>query len=210
MLSLFRPYRRSACIKPVMKHSVSIVDTAKARRRLAIKNAPLAAVYASRQDNRVTVVCINRHYPGYPDAQHDGTIPFQLTLTFTSASTITLHRMTGNPTDHNIHAENVSHETVSVPVTALQADGTFAINQESGGTEAGMPAAETFIYVFEGTNIGAAGRELSLKEVRDLQPMTFNPTTEQILPWSNIFRLHTAYLKKHPRLMISLGCFYGT
>ena len=112
-------------------------------------------------------------YPGYPDANHNGYTPFQVKLPFTKAESITLHRLGGAPTDNNIHSEKVTHEQEVIAANTLSAEGQFAINAATGGTAEGMPPAEVFMYVFKGTDIGAAGKELSLKEVRDLQPHSF-------------------------------------
>ena len=156
----------------VNTESTSTVDSKAVKRRTGIDDQPLTAVYATRDGQDVTVICINRMFPGYPDASHDGHSVFGLKLPFNKAESITLHRMTGEPTDHNIWEEKVSAEALQVPTSQLNAEGQFVIRPETGGAAQGMPPAEVFIYTFKGTNIGAEGRVLSLAEVR-AQPTTF-------------------------------------
>ncbi|MDF3129479.1 hypothetical protein P0Y35_09765 [Kiritimatiellaeota bacterium B1221] len=132
--------------------SVSTVDTPKSRRRQAIEAGPLAAVYATRQDKKVTVICINRQVAGYPDPARDGFTPFEFRLPFTQADKITLYRMSGAPSDHNIYQENVKAESLELSPDTLN-EGRFVINASTGADERGLPPSEVYMYVFEGTNI---------------------------------------------------------
>ncbi|NBD37110.1 MAG: hypothetical protein GVY10_00895 [Verrucomicrobia bacterium] len=161
----------------VETRSTPTVDTAASRRRQAVDDAPLAAAYATRSGDRVAVVCINRQIPGYPDPDSDGSVSFGLELPFTKAESITLHRMTGKPTDHNIYEENVTIERVPVDPAAISDGGQFVIGPETGGSPAGLPPAEVFLYVFEGTDIGEPGRVLAPAEVR-AQPTSFREEEE--------------------------------
>lgn len=130
--------------------SVPSVDTVAFKRRQAIPAAPLATVYATRNGDRVNVVCLSRKVAGYPDAGHDGFTPFELRLPFTKAKSITLHRLTGSPEDHNIHSENVKSETLPIDPATLGSDGVFRIQPATGGDKRGLPPSEFFLYVFEG------------------------------------------------------------
>jgi hypothetical protein len=151
--------------------SVSTVDTAKTRRRLAIDNAPLAAIYATRADDRVNVFCISRRFPAYPDPNDDGFTPMSINLPFNTAEKLTLYRMTGDPTDHNIDDEQV--KLVAIPLgDHLSGLSRFAIDDTTGADARGLPPAETYLYVFEGTDIGPTGRQVPLQEVLE-QPVTF-------------------------------------
>jgi hypothetical protein len=153
--------------------SVTTVDTAKFRRRKPIDNQPLAAVYATREDDRVSLFCISRRVPNYPVEGDPGYTPFGVQLPFTSAASITLFRMTGSPTDNNIHSETVMVEEIPIDPKTLGADGRFVVNQHTGGTAQGLPPAETYLYVFEGTDI-QEGQTLPLEDVIR-QPVTFAP-----------------------------------
>ncbi len=151
--------------------SVATVNTAKFRRREAVSGAPLAAVYATRNGRRVNVFCISRRFPGYPQKDDDGFTPFTVQLPFTGAEKITLHRMSGAPTDHNIDGERVKLETTVIPPDAVR-KGKLVINEKTGGDGRGLPPAETFLYVFENTDIGPPGRRLTPVQVL-AQPVTF-------------------------------------
>ncbi|MBN2447655.1 MAG: hypothetical protein JXO22_13055, partial [Phycisphaerae bacterium] len=151
--------------------SVATVDTAKFRRRAAVRGAPLAAVYATRSGARVNVFCISRRFAGYPDPD-DVYTPFTVRLPFKSAASITLHRMVGEPTDHNIDAERIRLASSVIDPTTTLKDGTFAINEAMGGDAPGLPPAETFLYVFDGTDIGPPGPTLALEDVLK-QDVTF-------------------------------------
>lgn len=156
--------------------STPTVDVEKSRRRSAVDDAALTAVHATRSGNQVAVFCINRMIPGYPEPGHDGHAPFGLMLPFSKAETITLFRLTGEPTDHNIHQENVKVERVSLDPAQLQPDGKFIVGPSTGGTARGMPPSEVFLYVFDGTDIGPESR-IRLPEAVRAQPYGFSPDT---------------------------------
>jgi hypothetical protein len=158
----------------VKTHSVSTVDTAGRRRRKAIENAPLAAVYATRSGRRVNVFCISRMFPGYPESSDDGNMPMTLKLPFSRASKVTLYRMTGKPTDHNIDRQRVKIESVEIgkDMTDLS---EFRIDQATGAGPRGLGPGETYLYVFEGTDIGAPGRDIPLEETL-AKPVSFEPS----------------------------------
>lgn len=156
----------------VNTQSTPTVDSASSRRREGIDNGPLTAVYATRSGDRVVVFCINRMIANYPDPAHDGVTPFGIKLPFTRAASITLHRLTGAPTDHNIHTENVRIETLPIDPAQLRDNGQFVIGPATGGSAGGMPPAEVFAYVFEDTDIGSAGKVIPTTELLD-QPTRF-------------------------------------
>ena len=156
----------------VSTDSVPTVDLPTFRRRKAVDGAPAVAVHATRQGDRVNVFVLSRRYPGYPANAGEGFTPFGLQLPFTRAGKITLHRATGAPDDTNLDGEKVRLETHSVSPAALRPDGKFVIGPDTGGDARGLPPAEAFLYVFEGTDIGAPGKELSREELARL-PTTF-------------------------------------
>ncbi|MFW6286874.1 MAG: hypothetical protein ACOC29_02935, partial [Candidatus Sumerlaeota bacterium] len=118
--------------------SVATIDTPKHRRRQAIKNAPLAAVYATRDGDRVNVFCISRRFPEYPKGEGDGFTQMNVKLPFTKADKVTLHKMSGEPTDNNIMEEMVKLESKEIGrnMTGLN---EFAINEKTGGSAKGLP-----------------------------------------------------------------------
>ena len=130
--------------------SVSSVDTAGAKRREAVDDGPLATVYALNDGDRVALICINRQVPNYPVPGQDGYTPFGVMLPFTQAEKITLYRMTGAPTDHNIYQENVKMEQKNISPETIMEGGRFAISPATGGDAKGMPPSEMFLYLFEG------------------------------------------------------------
>ncbi len=156
----------------VRTESVATVDTPKHRRRKAIKNAPLATVYATRDGSRVNVFCISRRFPGYPEESDDGYSPMTLKLPFSKAQKVTLYRMTGEPHENNIYEEKIKLETLGIGED-MSGLGTFVINEKTGGTDRGLPPAETYLYVFEGTDIGAEGKKIGLEDIMKM-PYTFN------------------------------------
>ena len=156
----------------VATESVPTMDIPAFKRRQAIDGAPLAAVYATREGDRVNVFVLSRRYPGYPEEAGDGYTPVGLKLPFTKASKITLHRATGAPTDTNIDTETVRLERRAIPPSALRPDGRFVVNHDTGGSARGLPPAEALLYVFEGTDIGAPGKTLTREDLLKL-PATF-------------------------------------
>lgn len=143
------------------------------KRRAAIGGAPTVAVYATRRGDRVNVFVVSRRYPDFPVGSGDGYTPVGLRLPFTKASGVTLYRATGAVTDTNLDQDLVRIESLPIRPDAIKGDGRFVVGPDTGGDAKGMPPAEVFLYVFEGTNIGPGGRELSRGEIARL-PATFN------------------------------------
>ncbi len=125
---------------------VPSVDVPGFKRRKAVKDAPLAAAYATRKDDRFTLFVLSRKIPDYPKKGDDGFIPVTVDLPFASAGTITLHRLTGDHTAHNFDSKEVDIETVEIPASAFQQ--SFKVNAATGADDRGLPPASSFIYVF--------------------------------------------------------------
>ena len=147
-------------------------------KRTAVIGAPLTSAYAMQEGDRVALYCISRKVAGYPDPKNDGYTPFTVELPFTKAKKVTLYRLTGKPTDHNIKAYNVKIEDIAIDPSTLSANGSFTVNEATCGDARGLPPSEMYLYVFEGTDIGPEGRVLTRKEVSQ-QPYAFVPTEEQ-------------------------------
>jgi hypothetical protein len=99
-----------------------------------------------------------------------------LKLPFKTAQSVTLYRMTGKLTDHNIEAKRVDIERV--PIGRNMKDlSEFRIDRKTGSPIDGLPAGEVYLYVFEGTDIGAPGREIPLEETL-AQPVSFQPSDD--------------------------------
>lgn len=124
-------------------------------RRQAVRNAPLAAVYATRKAGRYGIFVISRKVPGYPVSGDDGYTPVDIELPFSAAQSVTLYRMTGAPQANNLLRDEVKIEKVEVP--SLKRGRRFSLNSETGADERGLPPASTFLYVFDGVN--SAGKE---------------------------------------------------
>ncbi len=126
--------------------SCPTADLPEFKRRPKIVAAPMAAAYAFRKDNRLAVACINRTVPGYPDGA--ATLPFQLELPVSKATSITLHRLSGEHHENNIDGNRVSVTTTPVDPSALSG-GRFSIGTATGSPVEGLPPAEMYVYIFE-------------------------------------------------------------
>lgn len=167
-LEIFNTRARGDMLRVAIQ-SVPTVDTRKFRRRQAVTGAPLAAAYALADGDRVALFCISRKFPGYPKDAGDGYTPFTVALPFTRAKKITLIRLSGAVTDHNIDADRVKVETREIPAAAFKQ--RFSITPATGGGEQGLPPGEAFLYVFAGTDF-KRGTQLDAAEVLE-QPVTF-------------------------------------
>ncbi|MGJ3242751.1 MAG: hypothetical protein ACFE0O_07350 [Opitutales bacterium] len=171
-LELFNKFATGDLLRTKTR-SVPTVDTPAFKRRKAIDDQPLAAVYATRAGDRVSLFCISRKVAGYPDPSDDGHTVFGVELPFNRAESITRYRLSGEPEDTNIDAPVVTIESESIDPAQLRENGQFIIHPPTGGGAQGLPPAETFLYVFEGTNIGS-GDPVPLDAVLD-EPTTFQP-----------------------------------
>ena len=128
--------------------SIPSLDIPAFKRRQAVKDAPLAAAYATRKGDRFTLFVLSRKIPDYPKKGDDGFIPVTVDLPFASADKITLHRLTGDHTAHNFDSREVEVETIDIPDTAFRQ--SFVVNAATGAADRGLPPASVFIYVFTG------------------------------------------------------------
>jgi hypothetical protein len=120
--------------------SVPTTDLKLFERRQAVKDAPLAAVYATRAPGRLNLFVLSRKVEGFT--------PVTVELPFERAGSITLYRMSGAPEANNVMADNVKIEQLEIP--AAQFNRRFSVDASSGADQRGLPPAATFLYVFEG------------------------------------------------------------
>ena len=133
--------------------SVPSADLQAFDRRQAIRNAPLAAVYATRKAQRFSLFVLSRKLPDFPVVGDDGFTPVSVELPFTRAKSVTLYKMTGDPKANNLLSDNVKIE--KVPIQVQEFSRLFTLNPETGADLRGLPPASTFLYVFEGVGVGA-------------------------------------------------------
>jgi hypothetical protein len=118
-------------------------------RRESVAGSPLVSVYATRKGERLSLFVLSRKVPGYPLPDDDGYTLVSVELPFDVARSITLYRMTGQPQANNLVSDNVQIE--QLPITQLMLAGRrLTINAETGGDRRGLPAAATFLYIFDG------------------------------------------------------------
>ena len=70
-------------------------------------NAPLAAVYATQQGSRLSLVVLSRKVAGFPVAGDDGSTPVTVDLPLERARSITLYRMRGAAEANNVMAQSM-------------------------------------------------------------------------------------------------------
>jgi hypothetical protein len=147
VLEVFNNHGHGDFLK-VETESVPTIDLPGFKRRQATEDAPLAAVYATREGDRLTVYVLSRKVPDYPKEGDDGYTPVTVRLPITNAEKITLHKLTGDHTAQNFDSKQVSIETQEIPLSA--AGQIFTVDETTGADERGLPPASSFIYVFEG------------------------------------------------------------
>ncbi|MGF1447938.1 MAG: carbohydrate binding domain-containing protein [Opitutales bacterium] len=152
VLEVFNKYGTGDILR-TQTTSVPTADLAKFKRRQGVDDAPLAAVYASRDGDRLTLFVISRKIPNFPIEGDDGFIPLSVELPFTQFESLRVLRMAGDHTAHNIFIDQVGFEEMEMP--AGRFDGTFVLNAKVGADDRGLPPAATLVYVFEGTNMGS-------------------------------------------------------
>jgi len=172
LLSLFNNHATGDLLD-VRVQSVPTLDMPGKGRTVDVEDAPLADVYATRDGDRVSVFCISRQFPHFPQEDAEGFTPFQVNLPFSKAEKITLYRMTGDITANNIREKNVSIEEIPLGED-VENISPLVIDERTGGDARGLPPGETFLYVFEGTDMGDPGREVPLKEIYE-RPISFQP-----------------------------------
>lgn len=111
---------------------------------------PLVGAYALRDGSRWSVIVVSRKLDGRHDGFDfaDGTTPVTLRLPIQAAQKITLHKLTGDPRDSNRERLAIVPQTQDIPARALN-DGTFVINDQTGGSSNGIPPGSILLYVFE-------------------------------------------------------------
>ncbi len=127
---------------------VPTADLEAYKRRKAVKDAPLAACYATRRGDRVNVFLLSRKLDNYPVPGNDGYTPVTIELPFNRTKKLTLYKIAGDPRATNIEAEHVRIETVALPIEVFT--NPFVINDRTGADPRGLPPAATLLYVFEG------------------------------------------------------------
>jgi hypothetical protein len=123
------------------------------KRRRAREDAPLVAVYATRQGRRVNVFVLSRKLDGYPDPRDDGFTPVTLRLPFTRAGSVTLMKMAGDPRAHNLDEWVVQVQKKEGLPFAAPFRLTRATTDEA---KDGLPPGSVLLYIFEGTDAAPA------------------------------------------------------
>ncbi len=152
VLEVFNKYGTGDMLRTETE-SVPTADLAQFKRRQGVEDAPLAAVYASREGDRLTLFVLSRKIPNFPIEGDDGFIPVSVELPFTEFESLRVLRMAGSHTAHNIFSEEVAFEEMQMPSGRF--DGNFVLNARVGADDRGLPPASTLVYVFEGTNMGS-------------------------------------------------------
>ncbi len=113
---------------------------------------PLIGAYAMRDGARWSVFVVSRKLDGKHDGADfgDGCSPVTLHLPFATAGSIALHKLTGDPRQSNMDAMNIAIQSQDIPAAALKG-GTFAVNEQTGGRQDGMPPGSVYLYVFKDT-----------------------------------------------------------
>lgn len=133
--------------------SVPTADLKAFSRRQTIKDAPLAAIYATRKENRYKLFVISRKITNYPVAADDGYIPVTVELPFSKVKSITLYRTTGSPDTNNLLSDDVKIKKLEISPSNFSR--RFRLNTKTGADERGLPPASSFLYVFEGVDDGS-------------------------------------------------------
>ena len=111
---------------------------------------PLLGAYAWRDGRRWSVIVVSRKLDGQHDGFDfaDGVTPVTLRLPIQATQKITLHKLTGDPRDSNRERLTIVPQTQDIPARTLN-DGTFVINDQTGGSKRGIPPGSILLYVFE-------------------------------------------------------------
>jgi alpha-L-arabinofuranosidase len=110
------------------------------RRREAVEDAPLIAAYATKEDDRLTLILISRRVADYPNAGDSGSTDVTVELPIKSAKQITKYSLTGTYTSHNVFSKQVRiiPKLVSDQITLP----TFTVSK--------LPPGQTVMFVFDG------------------------------------------------------------
>lgn len=113
------------------------MDLPEMGRRKPMQNAPMAAAYAARQGDRLTVTVVSRLVPG---AGSDGRLSVDVELPISGARTLTRYRASGD-----FRAENTSSEQTRLLSEAMP------LPQDPGHlTISDFPPAAAEVFVYEG------------------------------------------------------------
>lgn len=123
----------------VRTDTVPTADLPKVRRRSARDDAPMAAAYATRRGDRLTVIVVSRLAPGHP-AGSDGRMSVQIGLPVIAAQRLTRYRQSGDYAAENYTSEQT--RIVSDEIGLSADPGTLEI--------ADLPPASAEVYVFDG------------------------------------------------------------
>jgi hypothetical protein len=91
--------------------------------------------------------------PNYPVAGDDGYTPLTIDLPFNRAKSLTLYRMTGDPTANNLVADKV--KIGKAELAAASVTGQLTVNSKTGADDRGLAPGSTLVYVFEGVGEAA-------------------------------------------------------
>lgn len=159
-LSLFNQQATGSMLatQAVTVPTVDVQASAKSKNAM---QSPTVAVYATQHKQRVSVVLISRKLAGYPEPEDAGFTPVLVDLPFKSASSVTLYRLTGNATAHNLTADNISVEKLALG--KRWHGSSLVINEQTGADVRGMPPSSVFLYVFDGVTLGDQARAANSK-----------------------------------------------
>ncbi len=136
----------------------------KDRKSLINDNIPLASAYAYRHGDgeNYTVFVLNRHADQPADGieNNGGYLPVTLRLPFTTAKSITLHRLWDIIDDEPAELIDSNREEMRVDIRSKTLDPaqfsqSFVINGVTGDDPRGIPPGTIYCYVFEGVATGA-------------------------------------------------------
>jgi hypothetical protein len=105
-----------------------------------VQDAPQVALYATRKDDRLSVIAVSRRVPDYPVSGDDGRSTVRVTLPITGARSLTRYALSGPYDAHNVDADGVRLETTAEPLPANP--GVLEIPL--------LPPGTSVIYVFDG------------------------------------------------------------
>ncbi len=146
-LSLYNNQGRGDFLK-VETISSPTWDFTESDRHKLTKDVPLVAVYATKKGGRLNLFIISRKVIDYPLHGDDGYSPVTVHLPISTAESVTLYRMTGDPASHNLDTDQVRIERLELPKSVAKK--RFIVGEQSGSSAEGLPPASVFLYVFDG------------------------------------------------------------
>ena len=149
LISLFNKQATGDMLE-VQTKSVPTTDLHKIRWRKAVDDAPLVAVYATRNADRYNVFVISRKVKNYPFQNDEGYSPVEINLPFNNVKSIELFKMDGDMRLNNFESENAKIEKMDIAIENFQP--RFAVDDKTGADKMGLPPASTYLYVFKGAS----------------------------------------------------------